>query len=213
MLPMGTISKAHTDFSRSESHREQTAVVRYETRYSRCRGLDDFFQPSPSAKPPHLVYPRGTEWWDGDEHFSPFYPPVDHPTRRLDISHLRILRCKSDSASCRVTLARHIDTGGVVCMKIFDRARSASISRAMNEVRAYKRIVAHPGSLSLVEAQAVFRDSDSLYIVMVGLILQSSRGRGLTRHLRFSPHFTMILPHMSGGCHHPLNSQRLSCRR
>lgn len=166
MLPMGTISKPHTDFSRSESHREQTAVVRYETRYSRCRGLDDFFQPSPSAKPPHLVYPRGTEWWDGDEHFSPFYPPVDHPTRRLDISHFRILRCKSDSASCRVTLARHVDTGGVVCMKIFDRARPASISRAMNEVRAYRRIVAHPGSLSLVEAQAVFRDSDSLYIVM-----------------------------------------------
>ncbi|KAN0139260.1 Protein kinase-like domain containing protein [Lactarius tabidus] len=161
MLPI-----AHADFSRSDSPRERAAVVRYNTRYPRCRGLDDFFQPPKLLDPPRLVYPRGTEWWDGDEHFSPFYPPDHRPTHRLNMSHFRILRCKSDSASCRVTLARHIDTGVVVCVKIFDRASSASISRAMNEVRAYKRVVAHPYSLSLVEAQAVFRDSDSLYIVM-----------------------------------------------
>jgi hypothetical protein len=209
MLPI-----AHADFSRSDSPCERAAVVRYDTRYPRCRGLDDFFQPSKLLDPPRLVYPRGTEWWDGDEHFSPFYPPDHRPTHRLNMSHFRILRCKSDSASCRVTLARHIDTGVVVCVKIFDRASSASISRAMNEVRAYKRVVAHPYSLSLVEAQAVFRDSDSLYIVMVGLMLhQSSEDRTLTRQLRFSPHFMMILPHMSGGCHHRLNSQRLSRRR
>ncbi|KAH9034917.1 kinase-like domain-containing protein [Lactarius hengduanensis] len=48
---------------------------------------------------------------------------------------------------------------------MFDRGSSASLSRAMNDVRAYKRIVEHPDSLSLVEALAAFRDSDGLYIV------------------------------------------------
>lgn len=63
-------------------------------------------------------------------------------------------------------MAEHIDTGSIVCVKMFDRGSSASLSRAMNEVRAYKRIVEHPDSLSLVEAQATFRDADGLYIIM-----------------------------------------------
>ena len=140
----------------------------------RCRGLDDFFQPFFLLHPPRLVYPRGTEWWDDDEQFSPFYQPDGRPTHRLNISHFRILRRKSNSASCRVTIARHTDTAGIFCVKIFDRASSASISRAMSEIRAYKRIVEYPDSPSLAEAQAVFRDSESLYIIMVGLILHQS---------------------------------------
>ncbi len=223
MLPVGTIPKAQACFSPPESPHERAADVCYDTRwtsplsdYPRCRGLDNFFQPSVSAKapdPPHLVYPRGTEWWDDDEDFSPFYA-LDHPTQHLNMSRFRILRCKRENASCRVAMAKHIDTGSIVCVKIFDRGSSASLSRAMNEVRAYKRIVEHPDSLSLVEAQAVFRDSDGLYIVMVGLILHQPSGRrGLTRRLRFSRHSTMILPLTSGRCHQRLNSQRLSCRR
>ncbi|KAI9463986.1 kinase-like domain-containing protein [Lactarius psammicola] len=85
---------------------------------------------------------------------------------RLDMSRFRLLRFKRENASCKVAMAKHIDTGSIVCVKIFDRGCSASLSRAMNEVRAYKRIVEHPDSLSLVEAQAAFRDSDGLYIVM-----------------------------------------------
>lgn len=175
MLPIGT------DLSRPESSRERAALVCYDTRwtspvsdYPRCRGLDDFFQPSVSttrSDPPRLVHPRGTEWWDDDNDFSPFYPLDDHPTHRLNPSHFRILRCKRDNASCRVTIAKHTDTGGIVCVKIYDRGSSTSLSRAMNEVRAYKRIVEHPNSLYLVEALAAFRDSDGLYIVMVGFTL------------------------------------------
>ena len=179
------------------------------TESHRCRGLDDFFQPSFLLDPPHLVYPRGTEWWDDDEHFSPFYQPDDRPTYRLNMSHFKILHCKSNGASCRVTLARHTDTGGIFCVKIFDRASSASISRAMNEIRAYKRIVAYPDSPYLAEPQAVFRDSNSLYIVMVRFILHQSS----STHAPVSPHFTMTLRHTSGGCHHRLNSQILYYRR
>ncbi|KAI9438226.1 kinase-like domain-containing protein [Lactarius indigo] len=116
-----------------------------------AEALDDFFQPSTSAKvldPPRLVYPRDTEWWDDDEDFSPFYPS-DHPTEHAEVA-----------------VAKHIDTGSIVCVKMFDRGSSASLSRAMNEIRAYNRIVEHPDSRSLVEAQAAFRDSDGLYIVM-----------------------------------------------
>jgi hypothetical protein len=69
-------------------------------------------------------------------------------------------------------MAKHADTGSIVCVKIYDRASSASLSRAMNEVRAYKRIVEHPDSPYLVEALAAFRDSDSFHIVMVGSILR-----------------------------------------
>ncbi|KAF8270028.1 kinase-like domain-containing protein [Lactarius quietus] len=161
-------SKAKADFSRPQS----PARVCYETRwtspvsdYPRCSGLDDFFQPSELPDPPRLVYPRGTEWWDDDEDFSPFYLPDDHPSHHLNMSRFRILRYKRDNAACRVAVAKHMDTGGIVCVKIFDRASSASLSRAMNEVRAYKRIVEHPDSQSLVEALAAFRDSDGLYIV------------------------------------------------
>ena len=218
---MQPIGKARVDFSRPESPRERAAVVCYDTRwasplsdYPRCRGLDDFFQPSKLPDPPRLVHPRGTEWWDDDGDFSPFYPSDDPATHYLNITHFRILRCKSDNTSCRVAMAKHTGTGGIVCVKIFDRASSASLSRAMNEVRAYKRIVEHPGSLSLVEAQAAFRDSDALYIVMVGLILHQPSGRrGLTHQLWFSPHLTTILPLTSGGCHHRLNLQRLCYRR
>lgn len=185
---MLSIGKPQANFSRPESPHERAAVVCYDTRWasplsdhSRCRGLDDFFQPSKLLDPPRLVYPRGTEWWDDDGDFSPFYPPDDPPTNYLNMAHFKILRYKSDNASCRVAMAKHTSTGGIVCVKFFDRASSASLSRAMNEVRAYKRIVEHPGSLSLVEAQAAFRDSDALYIVMVGLILhQLSGGCGLT---------------------------------
>lgn len=68
-------------------------------------------------------------------------------------------------------MAKYMETGSIVCVKIFDRGNSASLSRAMNEVRAYKRIIELPDSPSLVEAHAAFRDSDALYIVMVRLIL------------------------------------------
>jgi hypothetical protein len=170
MLPIGA------DLSRPESSRERATPVCYDTRwtspvsdYSRCRGLDDF---TTRSDPPRLVHPRGTEWWDDDDDFSPFYPLDDQPTHRLNLSHFRILRYKRDNTSCRVTMAKHADTGSIVCVKIYDRASSASLSRAMNEVRAYKRIVEHPDSPYLVEALAAFRDSDSFHIVMVGSILR-----------------------------------------
>ena len=170
MLPIGTIA----NFSRPQSPLERAVDVCYNTpplsECPRCRGLDDFFQPSTSAEvpdPPRLVYPRGTEWWNDDEDFSPFYPP-DQPTHHLDMSRFKILRRKRETPSCRVAMAKYMDTGTIVCVKIFDRGSFASLSRAMNEVRAYKRIIKHPDSLSLVEAHAAFRDSDGLYIVMVG---------------------------------------------
>ncbi|KAH9160494.1 kinase-like domain-containing protein [Lactarius sanguifluus] len=174
MLPIGTIPEVEACFNRPESPHERAVGVCYDTRwtsplldYPRCRGLDDFFQPSTSKVlgPPRLIYPRDTEWWDDDEDFSPFYPS-DHPTERLDMSRFRILRCKRENASCRVAMAEHIDTGSIVRVKMFDRGSSASLSRAMNDVRAYKRIVEHPDSLYLVEALAAFRDSDGLYIVV-----------------------------------------------
>ena len=188
MLPIGKVQASLSCYS--ESPNERAAGVCYDTRwasplsdYPRCRGLDDFFHPSVSdevSDPPRLVYPRGAEWWDDDEDFSPFYLS-DHPTHHLDMSRFRILRCKRENASCRVAMAKCMDTGSIVCVKIFNRGSSASLSRAMNEVRAYKRITEHPGSLSLVEAQAAFRDSDGLYIVMVGLIShEPSGGRRLT---------------------------------
>jgi len=211
MLPIPTIPKAEP--ACPCVGRRWTSPLSH---YPRCKGLDNFFQPSTSAKilcPLRLVHPRCTEWWDDDGDYSPFYLP-DHPTPSLDISRFKISRCKRENTSCRVAVAKHVDTGSIVSMKIFDRGSRATLSRAMNEIRAYKRVVEYPDSQCLVEALAAFRDSDYLYIVIVRTaLLQPSYGCRFTRQPCISPHLPAILLLTSGRCHRRRNSQRLSYRR
>lgn len=127
------------------------------------------YSPAPKAMAPEplrTLYSRSTEWWDGDEEYSPFYRAND-VERGLEISHLQILRYESENKHGKVAIAKHVSTGNVVCVKMFPRGNIAASTKAMHEVYAYKQIAKFPPSPFLVEAQAAFRDLSYVHIVMV----------------------------------------------